>query len=73
MKLFDCAREIIDTWQLAINESRELSNQEIDYILSLQAKVIEEQILENDGLTDEELQYENQANNHFKFKGKMEA
>jgi hypothetical protein len=61
MGLADCSREVINVWMEAIHEGRELTQEEIDYILSLQARAIEEQI-EEDGLDEEELEAEFLAN-----------
>lgn len=68
--LAETSKEIIDTWINAINEGRPLSQEEIKYIMDLQDKAILDELNINDGLSEEELQYENLANN-FKDKDKM--
>lgn len=67
LTLSDCLKEIESTMMQAVNEGRELSGEEVFHILKVQAEEIKRQIQEEDGLTDEELELENQANHHFKF------
>jgi hypothetical protein len=59
----EAAKEIVKTWCIIVDEERELTQDETDYIMKLQEKVIEQMRLE-DGLTEEELEAENNAN-HF--------
>lgn len=71
MGLAQVSKEIVDTWINAINESRPLNQEEIKYIMDLQDKAILEELGINDGLTEEELQYEHIASNYFKDRDKM--
>ena len=67
MTLADCAKEMIDMWQTAINEERELTPDEKQYLLDLQERTIKKEQESNDGLTEEELRYENIANHQIDY------
>lgn len=57
MELEAALKEIHSVWMESIHRGTELTEDEINYILTIQKKVIEEQQLQ-DGLDDEELEAE---------------
>ena len=71
MGLANVAKEIIDTWQFAINEGRPLTQEEIRYIMDLQDKAIIEELGINDGLSEEEFNAEHIQDNYFKDRDKI--
>ncbi len=66
MSPFEAVKEIVNTWIIIVNEERELTQDETDHILKLQQKVIE-QMRNDDGLTEEELEAENSSNHYLDY------
>jgi hypothetical protein len=65
LTLADCLQEIESTMMQAVNEGRDLSGEEIIHILKVQQEEIKRQLLEDDGLSDEEALAEHFSNKHY--------
>ena len=72
MGIKEYAQEIVNTWMIVVNEQRELTKDEVDYILALQDKAIKEELASNDGLTDDELKAEYYSNKGVDIFGQLE-